>query len=1172
MRVVIHLRRAVIFALAFMTLACMLAANATVSQQPLLHRAAGSDKPNLVLTLDDSSSMGLRHLPDDVSAFKDARRWRQGFHPADAPGAAMRSDVSAAAMTYTTRTGDVWSARMRSASINRLYYDPAVTYQPWVGADGTALADADPSAALFDPLVTGTVAQGLAVNLRGEQVWTAAALWCRADPDPAVDPRNGPLCDAIAGERFAPATYYRSSGFADWDAAGFTRVRIMDSTSFLNPASRIDCVAEATGARCSREKEYRNFANWFVYHRTRLYAAISATSRALASQEDMFRLGYGRTGKATPSSVDGELASTLVRGVRHFSGADRRDFFDWLHRLRAASDTPLRRAMDDVGRYYSRAQATDAGSPWADTPWLAGATAHSACRRAYHLLVTDGAWNGAEATTPAARANVDGALGPLITHADGVRNWRYQPAMPWRDDTASTLADVALHYYARDLHPGAVNAVPLRAENDLFWQGMINLTVGFGVGGTLDATRDLEALKRGNKVWPRAAADQPSAVDDLWHAALNSGGRHLDARNAAGLESALSAVLEDVRPVEVTTAGVALSSSTPDGSRRKYVAGYRTEDWSGDVTAYNVDATGSTGGTLWSASERLPAYGLRDIWTWDSAGRKSVRFKWPQLVAAGIEATLGPTADASLVDYLRGDRSQEGARWRKRAGALGDVVNSQPVLIDGSLDLQYDFLPAGADGRETYRAFVSARKSRARMLAFGANDGMLHLLRESDGQEIFAFMPGAVLSSVAQLARPGYQHRFFVDGPVALADAWWSGQWRSVVVGTAGAGAASVFALDVSEPESLGATSVLWEYNAADDAELGRVLAARDAGLMRSGHWAAVFGNGYDSASGAAKLVVLNLKTGRLIRSLQVGAMAGPVGTAANGLGGARLVRDANNVVIAAYAGDLQGRLWRFDLNSANPADWKVAFNGVPLFTAIDDAGLPRPITAAPEYIDHPQGGQLVLVGTGKLFEVGDLASTQVQSVYGLWDKTAATSDAAAAGTIGSQAQLARHAFDTVAAMQADTAAAAVTYDTVRASPVDWSRQRGWMLPLPERMRDVYGPSFQKSFVRFHLVAPALPDLHGCGETFATGLDVQLQPLTGDMPPSAIFDTNGDGMVDGSDLRVAGVRVSGEAPGRFALDRRMRGALIDSRKQAVQVDYGAQKLVRHWRQILNFPR
>ena len=157
--------------------------------------------------------------------------------------------------------------------------------------------------------------------------------------------------------------------------------------------------------------------------------------------------------------------------------------------------------------------------------------------------------------------------------------------------------------------------------------------------------------------------------------------------------------------------------------------------------------------------------------------------------------------------------------------------------------------------------------------------------------------------------------RLLMDGPLVETDAYFEGGWKNVVLGTTGAGPAAVFALNMSDTTDagLGTKTLMWEHDKGTLKELGHVLSAPEVGVLRDGTWVAVFGNGYESASRRARLFVVDLKTGRLLRDMDtgVGSKESP-----NGLGGVKLLRDGNGVITAAYAGDLQGNLWKFDLAS----------------------------------------------------------------------------------------------------------------------------------------------------------------------------------------------------------------------------------------------------------------
>ena len=112
-----------------------------------------------------------------------------------------------------------------------------------------------------------------------------------------------------------------------------------------------------------------------------------------------------------------------------------------------------------------------------------------------------------------------------------------------------------------------------------------------------------------------------------------------------------------------------------------------------------------------------------------------------------------------------------------------------------------------------------------------------------------------------------------------------------------------------------------------------------------------------------------------------------------NGLATPALVDlNGDSIVDYAYAGDLLGNMWKFDLTSTTSSNWDVAFisGGIksPLFVARDASSNRQPITSKPEVGRGPKGaGTIVLFGTGKFMEVSDKSSPssgRTQSFYGV--------------------------------------------------------------------------------------------------------------------------------------------------------------------------------------------
>ncbi|KAF7962530.1 hypothetical protein AWV80_08075 [Cupriavidus sp. UYMU48A] len=337
------------------------------------------------------------------------------------------------------------------------------------------------------------------------------------------------------------------------------------------------------------------------------------------------------------------------------------------------------------------------------------------------------------------------------------------------------------------------------------------------------------------------------------------------------------------------------------------------------------------------------------------------------------------------------------------------------------------------------------------MIYVGANDGMVHGFDALTGVEKFAYMPNQAIvggNAVKSLASPDYIHRFFVDATPTAGDAYFqrasetAASWKTVLVSGMGAGGKGMFALDITDPANFNAGKVMWEISADTEADLGYTVGTPVIGRLNSGKWVAIFGNGYESSSGKAVLYVVDLAnpfgTGG-IRKIY----ADPKETAGsgngNGLGSPEVVYDTNLTIQAAYAGDLKGRLWKFDLSDTNPTAWAARMGttqGVPLFTAVDGVNSPaqaQPITAAPTALINPKDpnkGFLLTFGTGRFYDAADSGATGYNSVYGVWDDQA---------TSVTRAMLQPQTL-TSAAMTVDGASR--TMYTLTGNTVDYTRQK----------------------------------------------------------------------------------------------------------------------------------
>jgi type IV pilus assembly protein PilY1 len=283
---------------------------------------------------------------------------------------------------------------------------------------------------------------------------------------------------------------------------------------------------------------------------------------------------------------------------------------------------------------------------------------------------------------------------------------------------------------------------------------------------------------------------------------------------------------------------------------------------------------------------------------------------------------------------------------------------------------------------------------------------MLHAFNGSatGGQELFGYIPNAVIAKLGTLAKPSYTHTYVVDGTPAIGDAY-LGSWKTVLVSSAGAGAPAVFALDVTNPTGFSTSSLLWEFNSTVDPDMGQFTGIPSPpSLTADGKWITAFGNGYNGASKKAKLFVLDLSTGSPITVDAITDSANAVG---NGLSTATIV-DAqgtcpsggpavcsDGVGDTIYAGDYFGNVWKFVLSGSA---WRLS-PSTPIFKAVDSYGHKQPITSGMFAIKNPVGGVIIFFGTGKYLATADNNPDTVQadgnplvnSIYGIWDNGSGT-------------------------------------------------------------------------------------------------------------------------------------------------------------------------------------
>ena len=283
--------------------------------------------------------------------------------------------------------------------------------------------------------------------------------------------------------------------------------------------------------------QYKNFANWYAYYRTRNQMARSAMSRVFGDPSlaaATANSGYGgnqrvawqnlNTGtyKLPSTAIISELIDTAncktgTNGATASPSATQQSgtatappdcyrsaFYKWIFQGPASGGTPTRSGTNRAGQFFTRGKNhTGATGNLSDPYWqppVSGsfdATTNPGnelfCRQNYHMLVTDGLWNGSAdgpktstLTLPSSAVTLpDGVTMPDPTAA-GVTSI-YNPVDDGGDTGYASLSDIAFHYWATnlrsDLYIPAVNPPQIVAPY------LPDHSTGvFGLSGTVAST------------------------------------------------------------------------------------------------------------------------------------------------------------------------------------------------------------------------------------------------------------------------------------------------------------------------------------------------------------------------------------------------------------------------------------------------------------------------------------------------------------------------------------------------------------------------------------------------------------------------------------------------------------------------------------------------------------
>jgi len=609
----------------------------------------------------------------------------------------------------------------------------------------------------------------------------------------------------------------------------------------------------------------------------------------------------------------------------------------------------------------------------------------------------------------------------------------------------------------------------------------------------------------------------------LSDAARYGQGKYYQATESVGLNTALASALSDITSKAGSGGSGTTSSSIVGAGSAYFQTSYDPKDWRGTIKSYGFTSTGSvnTSSVLWTTDTAIvPGATAPTYQSWNTASNTPVtlaytNFDPTQQTALSQGLPTGITG-SDLVEWSKGTNK---AGLKVRSVLLGDIINSPLVLASPADKTASDLV-----SDTSYTTYLATKATNMNAsLVVNANDGFVSVINSGNGARRYAYMPSSVLPSLHFIADTAYingvSHRFLVDGQVGVFDAQLNSAWKTLAIGGTGAGGKTFYALQLFDASPSNVIKALWEISAPGTAnpanvfnDLGYAYARPEVARLSNGRWAAFISNGYGSNSGVAALYVVDILDGSLIKKIVVDRTE-----TTNGLSSVKLKVNSQNVVQAAYGGDLKGRLWKFDLSGTSTDTWGVAFSGKPLFTTA--GGASQPITAQPLLADNSLGGKVVFFGTGKFNETVDKTNKDLQAFYAVWDADGGSGQIT---TSSLQIQSVTGVFSGSSGQFITTSQNEVTYPA----------EKGWYLPL------VYNSVLtgervinQAALVLGRIVfTTAIVDTTDPCASFGTGKVVELDAFSGKMLNYAVLDTTNDGLIDSKDAISSGVIMTSGIP------------------------------------------
>ena len=584
------------------------------------------------------------------------------------------------------------------------------------------------------------------------------------------------------------------------------------------------------------------------------------------------------------------------------------------------------------------------------------------CQRNFIVYLTDG--------LPTADNSADARVQTLIGHAcSGTGDGK-------------CLDDLAHYMYTNDIRPSLINS-----------QTVTTYTIGFDLQGADAAGKPL-----------------------LQATASGAGGVFYEVKDTATLSTVLTSITRDILAFNTSFTAPAVSVNAFNRTQNLndlYVTVFRpseTYSWDGNIKKYSLDPTGvivdvndvpavevttgffkTTSRSYWSDSidgDRVDLGGAAYELTATPANRKvysdintalALTAAGNQVVTTnaaittavlGLAAAEAPGKD-NLINWMRGqdisDANGDGATTDARL-AMGDPMNGRPATV-------------------IYGGTVANPNPNDGVVYAVTNEGYLHAIDTVDGHELWAFMPQQLLVRARDLyVNDAITDREYgLDGNIRVIRNEVNGNGviesglgeRVLIYFGMRRGGADYFGLDVTDrnvptllfrigPNEAGAKRLTGAGQSWSTPAVAQVSVTGASPAQNTLKQVLVFGGGYDTvqdngayATDAAghQIFMVDAISGNVLWYANVNTDASAdlrLASMIHGIPGDIRVFDLTGDGFAdrMYAGDMGGRVWRFDINNGQTRA-NLVTGGV--FASLGNAHLgTHPVTTTRRFYNAP--------------------------------------------------------------------------------------------------------------------------------------------------------------------------------------------------------------------------